>query len=320
VIPADARRRPILVTGAHRSGTTWAGRVLAAAPTPVGYLWEPFNPRHRPGAFPIRFPHYFHYVCAENGAGLVGPLADALAFRYRPGAELPSLRSARDAGRMGRDWWRSARNRRRGATALVKDPIALFSSEWLADTFDMRVLVMIRHPAPFAASLRRRGWRHRFADFLDQPLLMRDHLGPWEAQLRAAAARPPDILGEAILLWNILYTMVDGLRERRSDWSFARHEDLARDPVDGFRALYSALGLEWDAGVERLVRETSDASNPTDAVRADSIRRSSAAHAGAWRTQMTAGDVERIRVGTEAVAARFYSAEDWPSAAAHRRA
>ena len=37
----------------------------------MGYLWEPFNPRHRPGTFPIRFPHYFHYVCAENGAGLV---------------------------------------------------------------------------------------------------------------------------------------------------------------------------------------------------------------------------------------------------------
>jgi hypothetical protein len=35
---------------------------------------------------------------------------------------------------------------------------------------------------------------------------------------------------------------------------------------------------------------------------------------------MTAGDVERIRVGTEAVAERFYSAEDWPSGAAHRRA
>jgi Sulfotransferase family len=316
--PADAGPRPILVTGAHRSGTTWAGRILAASPTPVGYLWEPFNPRHRPGSFPIRFPHYFHYVCAENGAGLAGPVADALAFRYRPGAELRSLRSARDAGRMGRDWWRSARNRRRGATPLVKDPIALFSSEWLADTFGMRVLVMIRHPAPFAASLRRRGWRHRFADFLEQPLLMRDHLAQFEAEIRAAAERPPDILDEAILLWNILYATVDRLRERRPDWSFARHEDLALDPVAGFRGLYAALGLRWDDGVERLVRETSAASNPTDAERADSIRRSSAAHAAAWRTQMTAADVDRIRAGTAAVAERFYSDADWPPAASSR--
>jgi hypothetical protein len=292
--------------------------VLAASPTPMGYLWEPFNPRHRPGTFPIRFPHYFHYVCAENGAGLVGPIADALAFRYRPGAELHSLRSARDAGRMARDWSRSVRNRRRHAAALVKDPIALFSSEWLAETFGMRVLVMIRHPAPFAASLRRRGWRHRFADFLEQPLLMRDHLAGFEGEIRAAAARPPDILDEAVLLWNILYATIDRLRERRPEWSFVRHEDLALDPVAGFCGLYSALGLAWDAGVEELVRSTSDASNPTDASRADSIRRSSAAHAGAWRTQMTAADIERIRAGTEDVAGRFYSDADWPSPDASR--
>jgi Sulfotransferase family len=312
--PADADRRPILVTGAHRSGTTWAGRLLAASPTPVGWLWEPFNPRHRPGTFPIRFPHYFHYVCAENGAGLVGPIADALAFRYRPGAELGTVRSARDAGRMGRDWWRSERSRRRGATALMKDPIALFSSEWLADAFGMRVLVMIRHPAPFAASLRRRGWRHRFADFLEQPLLMRDHLAPFEREIRAASEQTPDILDEAILLWNILYSTVDRFRERRPDWSFARHEDLSRDPVGGFRALYSALGLEWDARVEGLVRETSDASNPTDAERVDSIRRASAEHAASWRAHMTAGDIERIRAGTADVAARFYTDADWPEA------
>ncbi len=228
--------------------------MLAAADTPVGYIWEPFNPRHRPGTFPIRFPHYFHYLCAENGAACAGPIADMLAFRYRPGAELASLRSARDAGRMGRDWWRFARSRRRGATPLVKDPIALLSPRngWPA-TFDMRVLVMIRHPAAFAASIRRRGWRHRFADFLEQPLLMRDLLDPYEDEIVAASERPPAILDEAILLWNILYGTVAGLQERHPEWAFARHEDVAREPVARFRDLYAQLGLGWSDAVEQLV-------------------------------------------------------------------
>ena len=130
---------------------------------------------------------YFHYLCAENGAACAGAIAEMLAFRYRPAAEVRSLRSARDAGRMARDWSRFARSRRRRATPLMKDPIALFSAEWLADTFDMRVLVMIRHPASFATSIRRRGWRHRFADFLEQPLLMRDLLAPYADEIRAAS-------------------------------------------------------------------------------------------------------------------------------------
>ena len=303
--------RPILVTGAHRSGTTWVGRVLAAADTPVGYIWEPFNPRHRPGTFPIRFPHYFHYLCAENGASCAGPIADMLAFRYRPGAELASLRSARDAGRMGRDWWRFARSRRRGAAPLVKDPIALFSSEWLAETFDMRLLVMIRHPAAFAASIRRRGWRHRFADFLDQPLLMRDVLGPYEAAIVAASERPPEILDEAILLWNILYGTIAGLQERHPEWAFTRHEDVAREPVARFRDLYAQLGLGWSDAVEQLVRDTSAASNPAETVRVDAIRRNSAEQARSWRAQLSAGEIARIRAGTAPVAGRYYGDGDW---------
>ena len=307
----SAAPKPILVTGSHRSGTTWAGRVLAFSPTPVGYIWEPFNPRHRPGTFPIRFPQYFHYLCAENGAACAGAIAEMLAFRYRPAAEVRSLRSARDAGRMARDWSRFARSRRRRATPLMKDPIALFSAEWLADTFDMRVLVMIRHPASFATSIRRRGWRHRFADFLDQPLLMRDFLGPYEGAIRAADEREPDLLDEAILLWNVLYGSLARMQERRGDWLYVRQEDLAREPVARFADLYSQLGLEWSRSVQQRVLETSAASNPADAERVDSIRRHSAAHVTAWKAHLTAAEVERVRRGTEPLASRWYGDGDW---------
>jgi Sulfotransferase family len=307
----SAAPQPILVTGSHRSGTTWVGRVLAFSPTPLGYIWEPFSPRHRPGTFPIRFPHYFHYLCAENGATRAGPIADMLAFRYRPAAELRSLRSARDAGRMARDWSLFARSRRRGAAPLMKDPIALFSSEWLADTFDMRVLVMIRHPASFAASIRRRGWRHRFADFLDQPLLMRDFLAPYEGEIREADEREPDLLDEAILLWKVLYGSAARMQERRGDWLYVRLEDLAHEPVAGFRDLYSQLGLEWTASVEQRMLETSAASNPADSERVDSIRRNSAAHVTAWKAHLTAAEIERVRRGTEPLASRWYGDGDW---------
>ncbi|HUH21151.1 MAG TPA: hypothetical protein VLZ09_04715, partial [Gaiellaceae bacterium] len=56
-------KRPILVTGAHRSGTTWVGKMLALAPG-VGYVHEPFNPRFSAG----RFDRYFTVVTRENEA------------------------------------------------------------------------------------------------------------------------------------------------------------------------------------------------------------------------------------------------------------
>ena len=39
---STAKTRPILVTGSHRSGTTWVGHMLRMNPN-LGYIFEPFN-------------------------------------------------------------------------------------------------------------------------------------------------------------------------------------------------------------------------------------------------------------------------------------
>ena len=303
--------RPLLVTGAHRSGTGWVAQMLAASPTPMGYVWEPFNPNHRPGTFPVRFGRYFEYICAENGTGLEQPIADTLAFRYRPFSELRSLRSPKDAMRMARDWSRFERYRRCRVTGLLKDPIALFSSEWLADTFGLDVVVLIRHPAAFAASIKRRDWRHDFQSFLDQPLLMRDFLRPYEVEIRRHAESRQDVVDEAILLWNVLYDTVARFQETRPQWLFVRLEDLSRSPVASFRELYRRLDLEWDDHVENLVVATSSASNPTVESHGGSIRRNSEAHSWSWRDQLTREEIERVRAGTAPVANRYYNDHDW---------
>jgi hypothetical protein len=304
-------RKPLLVTGAHRSGTGWVGQVLASSPTPLGYVWEPFSPRHRPGTLPVRFPRYFEYVCHENADGLSAPLADTLAFRYRPLAELRAVRGPKDAARMGRDWSRFRRQRRRRAAALLKDPIALFSSEWLVDTFSMEAIVLVRHPAAFASSLKRRGWRHNFQSFLDQPLLMRDFLAPHEEQIRVHARSRQDIVDDAILLWNVLYDAVGRFRERRPDWSYVRLEDLARDPLPRFRALFERHGLEWSDRVASFIVATSNDANPTVESHGGSVRRNSDAHSWSWTRELTPAEIERVRERTQPFAARFYGDADW---------
>jgi hypothetical protein len=305
------KERPVLITGAHRSGTGWIARVLTASSTPLGYVWEPFSPRRRPGTFPVSFGRYYEYVCAENGDPLVAPVRDLLAFRYRPVAELRSLRSPKDAARMARDWSRFAVLRRRRATPLLKDPIALFSAEWLADSFQFDVVVLIRHPAAFAASIKRRNWRHNFQSFLDQPLLMRDLLGPFEQEIRFHAAERRDILDEAILLWNILYTTVATFRERRPEWLFVRLEDVARAPSSQFRELYRELGLAWEPRVDEVIHATSGPGNPVVESHGGSVRRNSEAHSWSWLDQLSPSEIERVQDGTRETSLRFYGASDW---------
>jgi hypothetical protein len=307
------RTRPILVTGSHRSGTGWVGRVLSMSPTPIGYVWEPFSPIHRPGTFAHRFPWWYPYICDHNAAGIADPIEDMLAFRYRPGAELRSCRTPKDAGRMVRDWWRFDRNHRDHAVPLLKDPIALYSAGWLADTFDMDVVVLIRHPAAFAASAKRinRSWASRMGTLLDQPLLMRDLLADYEEPLRRAVASEPEIVDQAILLWNMLNEAVSRYQATRPEWVVSRIEEFAREPVERFRDLYARLDLVYDRRVQEFVRATSDAANPAEATGMDSVYRDSATHMWNWTRRLTAEEVTRVRRGTERLASQFYTDDDW---------
>ena len=131
----------------------------------------------------------------------------------------------------------------------MKDPIALLSAEWLADTFRMHVIVLIRHPAAFTASLLRLDWRFDFANFVSQPALMERDLAPFAAEIEAAVRRRLDAVAEAGPLWKCRYATVDRYRRERPNWLFLRHEDLSARPVDGFEAMRRHLDIAYSPSI-----------------------------------------------------------------------
>ena len=269
---------PILVTGAHRSGTTWIGKMLALAPG-VGYIHEPFSPDTAPGISGAPFPDYYTRVTLENEAKYLPGLERTLRFEYGYRRQLAAVRTPRGAMRSVHDARAFSRARRSGARPLVKDPIALLSAEWLAERFDMDVIVTIRHPAAFAASVLRLGWL---------PSL--------------------DEAGES---WRRLYSTVYGYRDRHPEWEFVRHEDASRAPLPTFERLYERLGLELTARARREIERHSAASNPAQARSAHAIEVDSAANAESWRTTFDEAQIARLRELTAEVWPRFYSDADW---------
>ena len=301
--------KPILVTGAHRSGTTWVGKMLALAPG-VAYIHEPFSPRTAAGLSPAGFDRYFTVVTSENQVRYRPGLEQTIRFRYGLGAQLRSLRGGRDLARIPRDLVRVERARLSGARPLVKDPIALLSAEWLAETFGMDVVVLIRHPAAFAASLKRLGWKHSFATFIQEgrvPEVVR----PYEAEIRQQAERPGEILAQAALLWRLLYNAVDSYRERQPDWAFVRHEDASAEPVATFERLYAELGLDLTPAAKEAIARASAPDNPAELATPYAVELDSAASIGRWREDLTAEEVETLRERTRDVWPRFYSDDDW---------
>ena len=305
---------PLLVTGLHRSGTTWAGRMLCLSGE-AGYIHEPFNPARRPSWSGGRIPLWFQYICPENEREFQPVLEDVLGFRYPLRANLRDPRTYKRIGTLAHEYPGSYVSRIRHLRPLLKDPMALFSAEWLAQRFDARVVVMIRHPAAFAGSIKRLNWQFKFKSWLAQDLLLRDWLHPFEERMRTYATHDVDIIAQAILMYQVMLSVIDRYRDSHPSWRFVRHEDLAGSPVDGFRALYEELGLSWSAEVERGVARYSGASNPTEPAtwRHGSVKRNSRGAAATWRQRLTADEIKRLREGLAGPAAGFYGDRDWAS-------
>lgn len=307
--PASAHT-PLLITGTHRSGTTWVGRVLAASPS-VGYIHEPFNVERTLGITRQPVPKWYTHICNENEDGYLESMRDCFAFRYQLGVGIQRLRSWRDVGRLIQNASQFARYRWQRRRPLMKDPLALFSAEWLADRLGVQVVVMIRHPAAFVGSLVKAGWDFPFEDLTSQPLLMQNLLSDFGEELEGLAGRRSLCrIEQGIMLWRLTHYVIRHYRTTQPTWRFVRHEDLSRDPQRAFSSLATSIGLPFDSEVQARLRQLSFNSKVATANTKD-LRIDSAANVHSWKKRLSAGEIEQIRDGTQDIWPDFYSDEDW---------
>jgi hypothetical protein len=306
----DTSKTPILVTGAHRTGTTWVGKMLAAHPQ-MAYISEPLNVLHRPGILRAPVNHWYAYITEENENRYLPAFQELLAFRYHLLDEVRSLRSRKDFLRMGRDYSIFLNGRLRGQRPLLKDPFAVFSIPWFAERLNCKVVITVRHPAGFASSLKRLNWPFDFSDLLAQPALMRDYLESDRAEMESVPA--DDIIGQASLLWRMVYRVVALTRKLHPDFIVVRHEDLSLDPMAGYRQLYEALGLDYTDKVQQTILNSSSSENPAELSKkkVHSVKLDSRANMDNWKKRLGADEIARVRRITGEVAHIFYPEQEW---------
>jgi len=201
------------------------------------YVHEPFNIDHPHELAPCSFNHWYHYIPSDSRTDRRGDIQRVLDLRYPLRRHLTHAESGRDVYRHVRRAMHYLKERVLGRSVLLKDPLALLSAEWLAHRWALEVLVMVRHPAGFAGSLKEKGWTFPFGDLLAQERLMQDHLSPFAEEIETFATTEQDVVDQAALLWTVLYSVVSTYRDRHPEWTFLRHEDVARQPVSTFEPL-----------------------------------------------------------------------------------
>jgi Sulfotransferase family len=306
----DHSKRPILVTGGHRTGTSWVGKMLAAGGE-AAYISEPLNILHRPGVMRTPTHYWYTYICLDNEAEYLPALQETLAFNYHAFAELRSLRSRKDFMRMGRDSNTFLQGKLLAKRPLIKDPFAIFSIDWFARRLKCQCVITVRHPAAFVSSLKRLNWSFSFSDLLCQPLLMRDRLEPYRRDIESIP--DDDIIAQGSHLWKLIYRSVAEERQKGLKLRLVRHEDLSLEPLERFEHLYHSLGLNFNRHAKKAILESSGVDNPTEVSSrtAHSTRVNSRLNIDHWKRRLQPDEIEQVRLITAEVADQYYPPESW---------
>jgi hypothetical protein len=302
---SSARGTPILVTGMQRSGTTWVGRMLALGGG-IAYFSEPLN-SYAPGPLISVTPaRQFQYIALENEGRFLKPFESLIALKYPWMNEVAAIRTARDLRRVLRRARRFRRVSTGSSRALLKDPFAFFSIPWFSERLACTPVVVVRHPAAVASSMKRLGWRFDFNHLLGQPLLMDGLLAPYRREIEMLSRSPADSVTHAAVLWRIIYGTLPRFTDDSHDILVVRHEALSASPVEQFKRLSCSLGLRFDGETAERIRGFTSDQNPTELDEPHSVRVNSRANLCNWQKRLMKEEIQLVREATEEVAELYY--------------
>jgi hypothetical protein len=299
--------KPILVTGSHRSGTTWIGRTISQH-AGVRYVHEPFNVDYPNKDMGLELDTWFSRYQSSNQKEKIytsfnnllksSPLEYAVEVCKKTGinAKTPML--------FGKHFLSELFARPR---ILVKDPIALLSAGWLYETYDFQVIVMIRNPFAFVGSLKIAGWDFDFENLRKQKGLMAGPLNQFAEKVESMCAGRDDhdLIDRAALLWNILHFVILEYQSKYQ-WLFVKHEDISINPESGFRQIFDYLGLEMNSKILKYIESYTTQKYPEAATSTNYQPRDSKLCLHTWKNRLSDEEIERVNTATSDIASIIY--------------
>ena len=309
-------KKPILVTGIHRSGTTFTGKMLSLNKN-IGYIFEPFNPEYGLKYF----DKYFKYLTENNMTKLDYKIINNLINLKE--AKYNKLKIyEQDSGIkkiikiMFRLLFKSKNNLKYRYIKynpiidrlLIKDPIACLSSEFLHNYFDMEVLVLVRHPLSFIGSIKKLNWDFNFDNFIIQKDLMNEQLFSFKNEIEEMNNNNVDIVKKGVLLWNCIYYVLYNYIKRNPQFLVIKHEKLSTEPIVTFKYLYEKLNLNFDQEVVKKINNYTNEKNKIEPNnnKAHNLKRNSKSIINSWKYRLNNDEIEYIIKNTKEISGKLY--------------
>ncbi|MAL59272.1 MAG: hypothetical protein CMC14_04415 [Flavobacteriaceae bacterium] len=293
-------KQPILITGSNRSGSTWVGQVLEAHGK-VDVIIEPLNLNRIKRYGIINYDFWYPKVHTKSieKEKLSILLNYYLTINYR--TAFKQFFSSYE----GHNTYQSLKKRLRRASKpikLLKDPTALFSIPWLVNTFQIKPIILIRHPAAYVLSIKEKNWWFDFDHFLKQPDFFIGNLEPFKGEVIAFKKEEDSrsIVDNAALLWKIFYAQVKEYQEKYPEWFYISHEELSINPLQHFKSMCQYLDLEFNESIKKYITASTQAKSNEE------FKRDSKKNSEKWKYRLSQDEKESIYAITASISNHFY--------------
>ncbi len=252
----NMKKKPLLVTGSHRSGKTYLSKGIALSGK-YEIIYEPLNKKTRLGISGIKSRFNYLNITADNEDFYKLKFDKILRYDYHFIMGATEIGSIRDVVRNFRDFTSCMIKKVKKKIPLIDDPFAIFSAEWFYECLGMDIVIVIRNPASFISSLKVLGYRYDFNNFILQNELM-EKLKKFNKEIEKYADREMPLIDQGILLWRLIYHTVNVYKKKyEKNWYFVRFEDIAKNPVFEIERLINSLGVKSSDSMRNKIHEYS---------------------------------------------------------------
>ncbi|MBL57404.1 MAG: hypothetical protein CMP61_09460 [Flavobacteriales bacterium] len=297
-------KKPVIISGSPRSGSTWIGRVLEVHKN-TNYVHEPFNIGiDRPNN---PFKYWMEGVFNEQSKNHLREVKAYLDSFYSIDNKYirKELNGVSNLNDFRDSFWRYRERRKK--TTILKDPIAFFALDWLSKNVTDKIIVTIRHPASVVASLKQKQWGYEFEQMLKQPILMEKYLLPLKSEIEEFAKSEKSIVQQGALQWKCVYYTNLEFMKAHPHWLYVTNENLSLNPLQEFERILNYIDLPITENVKNhiIASTTARKGEETDLVR------DSRSNIDKWKKLLTNEEIAYIKSSTEEVWSHYYNESDW---------
>lgn len=323
----------ILITGARRSGTTFLGQILGKANN-TGYLFEPLNTEVGIKGLSINdwYPNFTSDNIKKEDSKVLENFFEKLNGSYKVSLGdsktnnfiydckkidlLKNLFTNVSNEKLLKRFFRVIFKNRGSYEFLkvklykwkiknlvFKDPLAALSSDFLSTKFNMKVIVILRHPASYFYSMKKQNWGMSPENFLNQNI----QIDKFIKNTNELKTREDFSLLEYCIIYQELLKNV----KNNKNFILVRHEDICLNPILEIEKIFNLCNLDFSQNVKKIILDYTGDKNVKDTNIKNKTKRDSKEIINSWKKKLSKDDIKKIKYFTFELIKDHYPESEW---------